>query len=199
MKKAPKKQSVIIYEDWITTMNFLTKEEILEFMSISLKIMNGEEYEVKNANTNLLLQIAIDTLETNKTNREIRKETLAKNREKNPKVNKDLPTSIPTSIPTSRPTSKPTTIPTTIPTSSMGEMGDGGCEMGDGGCGMNDVNGEMGMDDDWVNEIREIIKEKNKPIPEKPKKIRNITFIPSKPSKPTPITSESILNKLSRI
>jgi hypothetical protein len=53
MKKAPKKQSVIIYEDWITTMNFLTKEEILEFMSISLKIMNGEEYEVKNTNTNL--------------------------------------------------------------------------------------------------------------------------------------------------
>jgi hypothetical protein len=53
------------------------------------------------------------------------------------------------------------------------------------------------MIDDAFAEIIEYSKPKL--IPEKPKKIRNITFIPSKPSKPTPITSESILNKLSRI
>jgi hypothetical protein len=83
-----KKQSVVIYEDWITVMKFLSKEEIIEFLNTSILVMKGEEGAITSSDgVRSLLDIALPDLLDNKNKRQKRSDIGKNNFKNNPRLN----------------------------------------------------------------------------------------------------------------
>ena len=87
-----KKQSVIIYEDWITVMQFLSKDEIIEFLNTTILVMKGEDGAITSSDgVRALLDIALPDLLDNKNKRQKRSD-IGKNKFKNnPRLGHLLP------------------------------------------------------------------------------------------------------------
>jgi len=82
-----KKQSVVIYEDWITVMKFLSKEEIIEFLSTTILVMKGEEGAITSSEgVRSLLDIALPDLLDNKNKRQKRSDIGKNNFKNNPRL-----------------------------------------------------------------------------------------------------------------
>jgi hypothetical protein len=103
-----KKQSVVIYEDWITVMKFLSKEEIIEFLNTSILVMKGEEGAITSSDgVRSLLDIALPDLLDNKNKRQKRSDVGKNNFKNNPRlghlltdVGSDISTDVGTDIDT---------------------------------------------------------------------------------------------------
>ena len=87
-----KKQSVIIYEDWITVMQFLSKDEIIEFLNTTILVMKGEDGAITSSDgVRALLDIALPDLLDNKNKRQKRSDIGKNNFKNNPRLGHLLP------------------------------------------------------------------------------------------------------------
>lgn len=82
-----KKQSVVIYEDWITVMQFLSKDEIIEFLNTTISVMKGEDGAITSSDgVRVLLEMALPDLLDNKNKRQKRSDIGKNNFKNNPKL-----------------------------------------------------------------------------------------------------------------
>jgi hypothetical protein len=153
MTTRKKKESFLVFEDWMRYARCFNDAEFRQFMINILNYYKGIEPILNTPNLQEVWNDIIDDLKINYNKKLGAKERGSNLKETNPKLNpklKAMLNTIPDTEPDTEPNIKPDTELNTIPNTAG--MVDGRCEMND------DKMGDKEMDDEWMidNKISDV-------------------------------------------
>jgi hypothetical protein len=141
MTTRKKKESFVVFEDWMRYARCFNDAEFRQFMINILNYYKGIEPILNTSNLQEVWDDIIVDLEINVSKKQVKRDTMEENRKNNPKLNPKLKAMLNT-IPDTKPDIEPD-ISSNITPDTNG-MVDGRCEMNDGN--MEDRE----MDDEWM-------------------------------------------------
>jgi hypothetical protein len=144
-----KKESFVVFEDWMRYARCFNDAEFRQFMINILNYYKGIEPILNTPNLQEVWNDIIVDLEINVSKKQVKRDTMEENRKNNPKLNPKLKAMLNT-IPDTKPDIGPD-ISSNITPDTNG-MVDGRCEMNDGNMG------DREMDDEWMvdNKISDV-------------------------------------------